>query len=144
MALLIGIDPGEFTGWAEYDPFTKKILSTRKLDFWSAIFEIDALKSRGVSIKVVVEDPNGNPTTFRKKYIHGNRAMVYEKISQNVGMNKREASLILRFLELRGIPRKAVVPSSGKLDAKAFQARTGYTKRISQHERDAALLVYGL
>lgn len=141
--LLIGIDPGTNTGYAEYDPHTKKILLTLQTNFWDTVERIAAMKARGLRFRVFIEDPNGNAVTFSKKYVYGKTDMTREKISQDVGRNKQEARLLIEYFERQGIPYRAFVPDKRKLDATEFRKLTGYLKRISQHERDAARLVYG-
>ena len=131
--MIIGIDPGQNTGIAIYDNGWTLLT----VPFWGAIFELSSRISE--KPKVFIEDPNLIKPTFPRKV--GPR--VRDKISQSVGMNKRDAQLLIRWCELRGLDVTHVKPTRSKVDAKYFKKLTGYSKRCSQHARDSAMLIVG-
>ena len=143
----IGIDPGVATGFAVYNSYDKTFEKIETTDFWGCIGAIKGLFAElGFGMVVVVENPNLN------KAMHWNQIPDVKKLgingkckyAQNVGMNKREASLIIQFLKLHNIPHKAIKPTATKKDATYFKRVTKYKGRTNQHERDAAMLVFGL
>ena len=64
-------------------------------------------------------------------------------MAQNVGMNKKEADLLIKYCKKENIPYKAVKPTKSKVDAKYFKTLTKFQGSTNQHQRDAAMLVYG-
>jgi hypothetical protein len=147
--IYIGIDPGVNTGFAIWDSKAKQIIEIKTMDFWSVINRIDELKAEyGVSgIHVIIEDPNPNKPIFLKAGIKSKSA--YGKVGQNIGSNKREASLLIEYMALKEIPHTSVVPkgsrskSKGKVTPAYFSMISGYKGRTSQHCRDAGMLVVG-
>lgn len=141
MRYLIGIDPGVKTGFAIYDRTEKEFIYLDTLDFWNAITMIENFKMQvGISyFKVIIENPNLNRPTFNRNQ----NARSNTRISQNVGQNKRDASLLIQFCKREGIEVQEIKPTATKKDAEFFSKITGYKGRCSQHGRDAALLVYG-
>jgi hypothetical protein len=135
---VIGIDPGVRTGLAAYDRQTKVITLAITSDFWGALDLITDSYAPDTA-EIVIENPGLNRPTFRQ---HGQSGR--EKISQNVGSNKAEARLLIaRFLQL-GYPVRGIKPTSAKWDAEYVRRVTGYTRRASEHARDAIKLCYGL
>lgn len=142
----IGIDPGVNTGFAVYESKSKKILELYTTDFWGCTGAINTLFERlGYGMVVVIEDPNLN------KSIHWNQIPDIKKLgingqckfAQNVGMNKKEADLIIKYLKLKGIPHKAIKPTASKKDAIYVKRVTGYKGSTNEHTRDAIMLVFG-
>ena len=141
--LFIGIDPGKTTGMALWVP-GDKLLRLHSGSFWEIYY--DVLQYDKECTVIVVEDPNKNRPVFPR---HGASKKEIIKIAQNVGMNKRDAQLLIEGFRLEGYTVVQVKPrgskySRGKMDAKQFSAMTGYKGSSNQHNRDAALLVYGL
>lgn len=143
--IYIGIDPGVKTGFAVWDSESRSYVRIDTLDFWGTydgvIYEYYPSDALPV---IVIEDPSQNRPTFDK----GERgARRREKISQNVGANKREGQLLADRFESLGFEVRRVRPAKGtgsKMNAPAFSRLTGFTGRTSQHGRDAAMLVYEL
>jgi len=145
--LYIGIDAGVSTGLCLYNPLNKQIINIETTTFWGVIELIETLllcRNRNM-IKVFVEDPSQNKPVFGRK-VFGQNAKKIQKIAQNVGQNKREATLIMEYCERNKIPFQGIKPTKNthtKLDKDKFQRITGYDKRTSEHGRDACMLVYG-
>lgn len=136
----IGIDPGKYTGFAVWVPAAGEFDYLETLTFWEALGQIEEDYEPNKVI-VVLEDPAQNKPTFFHKAT-GQRQR--EKISQDVGANKREAQLLAEGLERMGYRVKRVQPKTSKLSGEEFKALTGYEKRTNPHVRDAGMLVYGL
>ena len=64
------------------------------------------------------------------------------RTAQNVGMNKRDAQLLIAYAEAHNFQVLAVRPTRTKLKADTFKKMTGWDKRTNQHARDAAMLVF--
>jgi hypothetical protein len=145
--IAIGIDPGVSTGFAVWDIRAKKFSLICTLDFWSTIDKIKEYHSHyGDNLLVVIENPNGNKPVFFKKGVKSNAMAI--RVGQNVGSNKREASLLIEYCNINGISVKEVVPKGsknkkGKVTKEYFAKISGYTERTSQHGRDAGMLVVG-
>lgn len=148
--IIIGIDPGQNTGFAVWDATGEKFISLLTLSFWEAIGLLQEAKSRediGMSkLEVIIEDVTQNKPIFMK----GNRGKSgvkgFAKIASNVGMNKRDAQLLISWCELNNVKVTKVRPtkkSATKLDQETFAKITKYTLRTSQHARDAAMLCFG-
>lgn len=135
----VGIDPGVNVGFAL--SHKGKLLQLATLSFWEVVAELEAL-AEGARIHVYIEDPNANRPTFHKK--GADNAAKREKISQNVGMNKRDAQLLIQKVELLGVSVVPIPPRGSKItDAALFRKLTGWEATSSQHARDAAMLVLG-
>ena len=141
MKVLIGIDPGKYTGLA--------VIINGKLDLWTIDFwtTIEQLHQHhniyGDDLRVYIEDPNPNKPVFFRK---GTKSKVMHNIAQKVGSNKREASLLIEYCRLNGIKVFPQVPKKGsmtKLKADYFKRLTGCKGRSSEHARDAAMLIFG-
>lgn len=68
------------------------------------------------------------------------------EVLQGAGSIKRDCKIWEEFFELHDLPFEFVAPKNNKtkLDAKLFSNMTGCKLRTNEHERDAAMLVYGL
>lgn len=150
MGISIGIDPGKSTGYAVC--VDKRLVSLETTDFWGCC---DNLKDVGVKefgVKVYIEDPNINRPIFMKKGVikgagaEKSEQLMMQKIAQNVGANKREASLLIELckrLDIEVVPCQPTKKSMNKMSAESFNKLTGYEGRSSEHARDAAMLVFG-
>lgn len=142
----IGIDPGVHTGVCVYDSKKKEIILLETHTFWSAIELIkNYYEEFGFGILVFIEDPSKNKAMHHNQHkeITREKLNLSMKIAQDVGMNKREATLIIDYLKLNNIPHKAVKPTSTKVDAQYFKMITGYSGSTNEHKRDAGMLVIG-
>ena len=146
---IIGIDPGAKTGFAVWSMEQKRLTAVETYSFWETIKRLELLAwelTTGYAsmnaIAVKIENPNGNSLTFGADY---HKSPHREKISQNVGMNKRDAQLIIEYCEREEIPVFPITPgknSMTKMKEDVFKEYTGWEKRTSQHGRDAAMLVF--
>ncbi len=140
--IVIGIDPGISTRVCVWDTDNMKFLHFSTLSFWPTITVLSKYRREyGDGLAVVIEDPNLN------KAMHwGNKGSVKgfnpaTKIAQNVGQNKKEAELIIKYLESNGVKFQAIKPTSKKVNAEQFKSFSGYEGRTNQHVRDAGMLV---
>lgn len=138
--VVIGIDPGVNCGVALRYYSTLQTIET--MSFWGCVMYLDKCFTFHIKPIVVIEDPNLNRPTFNKKGVSVGEVRKINKISQNVGMNKMMATLLIEYCELKGIPVKTVRPKTAKWTAEALKQYTGYTGKTSQHARDAAKLIF--
>ena len=134
----VGIDPGVNVGFAI--SHKGKLLQLSTLTFWEAVQELEQL-AEGAQLHVYIENPNANKPTFWKQGAESQKAR--EKISQNVGANKRDAQLLIEKVELLGVKVLPVPPKTKKFTADSFRKLSGWESTCSQHARDAAMLVLG-
>jgi len=142
MKILIGIDPGVHTGICMMQDGKISLLAT--VDFWKAIDIIDSAYPicASTNLSVVIEDPSQNKPTFARS-VEGLKKQ--SRISQNVGSNKREATLLIEYCKRNGIDVVAIKPtkrSLTKLPAETFKKLTGWEGQSSEHSRDAAMLIW--
>ncbi|HSH25850.1 MAG TPA: hypothetical protein VLA13_09985 [Massilibacterium sp.] len=133
----IGIDPGKTTGIALWNG--KEIEFMDSMPFWDAIALLDRYEEIIPDATVYIENPMLNKPVFAR----GNKRVVREMIAQRVGMNKRDAQLIIEYCNRLGLNLKQVKPSTSKWSAKELKTITGIDKRTNEHVRDAIKLVYG-
>lgn len=133
----IGIDPGKDTGYAVYSISERKLIEVLSVDFWAAFEKVKMWRPEFVAV-VVVEVPTS------KHVWHGDaaNAAANQRMGLNVGMAIREGELMAEGLTRLGYNVRTVHPR-GKVEAKKFEAFTGWKHRTNQHGRDAALLCYG-
>jgi hypothetical protein len=133
--LIIGIDPGVDTGFAEWNRATKKLARVATMQIHVAMAEVRRLHMAGALRKVIFEDARMR-TWFADKS---------HEVLQGAGSIKRDCSIWSDFLQDLGVPYANVKPAAGntKLTAEAFARLTGWTSRTSNHGRDAAMLVFG-
>lgn len=137
MKYAIGIDPGKKTGIALWNG--KYIEFMESMSFWDAVDVIDRYADIIPEATVYIENPQLNKPVFAR----GNKRVVREMIAQRVGMNKRDAQLLIEYCERLELNLKQVKPTSSKWDAKTLKSITGITDRTNEHVRDAIKLVYG-
>lgn len=139
--VFIGVDPGlDTTGIAIWDVGQKKFTRMSTINYWEALsFFTENIRS---DTCFVLENPN----LVRPLYGAKARIMkqpVRDKINQDVGMNKAVARLYQQYLAMNEACLIVIKPTSSKKDTNTFRRITGYQKRISQHARDAGMLVFG-
>lgn len=133
--LIIGIDPGVKTAvavWNKPEKSFVEINSSGILVIQSYLLKI----SFQSIIKIRLEDARLR-NWFGKKD---------REVLQGAGSIKRDCQIWEEFFELHDLPFELVAPKNNKtkLDAKLFSNMTGWKLRTNEHERDAAMLVYGL
>ena len=131
MSIIVGIDPGTNTGYAEVEG--GKLITVDTIKLHECLFRLDEHWRQGVLQKVYFEDA-------RLRTWFGNAGR--EKL-QGVGSVKRDCSIIQDFLASRQIPFVAVKPAAAQTKWKAdyFAKITGWNGRTSEHSRDAAVLI---
>lgn len=136
----LGIDAGLNTGYALWDSQERKFVEMGTSNFWELIKEMDTHRH---NTQFVIEDPNLNKPIFMERHANSSGREVL-KIAQNVGSNKREASLIIEYCKREKLNHVVVQPTTSKWTADYFKKLSKWQGRTSQHARDAAKLVIGL
>lgn len=138
--LLAGIDPGVNTGFALWNARVKEYERIITLTFWQCIDMLHSIKNDFPEpFAVIIENPGANKPTF------GHHQKFREKISQNIGSNKRDAQLIIEFCQHHNIPVFPKRPGKHSMTGMKpdhFKEYTGYIGSTSGHARDAAMLVF--
>lgn len=138
----IGIDPGERTGLAVYDTTARRLQDVRTEPLHRALDIVRlCAKTTGGDLVVIFEDAR------QRKWLPQERSSAeYRGKLMGAGAAKRDAKIWEEFLTDHGIPFRMVPPRPGatKWSPERFGKLTGWTKRTSNHGRDAALLVYGM
>ena len=138
---IIGIDCGVHTGFAVWMRPIREFRIISSGTITTAMRKILLLKNDGVKIYVRFEDAR------LRKYIP---AMPNESRErgrrEGAGSVKRDAKIWEDFLQEEGIQYEAVAPKDNltKLTAATFMRTTGWGAPTNEHERDAAMLVFGL
>lgn len=140
----LGIDPGVRTGYAIWDAVDGSFVEVSTLPMTEALFKartfVEAKRTEGLDTILVVEDarqrrwiPRG--ATWRREI---GRAM-------GAGSVKRDSQVWGEWAKACAVEVFRVPPRKGmtKWSADTFAAVTRWTKRCSNHARDAALLVWG-
>ncbi len=140
--LYIGIDPGTTTGlalWPKKDFGSLKLMSGPLIEIYQKIlrhpFWVGHVhESKEILIRI--EDAR-----LRKWYGKQSSAKL-----QGAGSIKRDCAIWEEICNHHGWNYEMVHPIKGgtKWPAKIFNNITGYRGRSNEHERDAAMLVYGL
>lgn len=144
--IYIGIDTGVNTGIAVWDNRKRSLLLVKTMKIHKAM---DIVKSYAEQFKtgcgerviVRVEDP-------RQRKWFGTERMSREeerKKLQGVGSVKRDAVVWQDFLTDLGIEFEMVAPKNNmtKLSKESFTKYTGWIQPTNEHNRDAAMLVFG-
>lgn len=138
--LYIGIDTGVNTGFAVWNSKRKEFLDISTLKLHQALLRVYEYRQQGESVTVIFEDPR------QRKWIPREHSLK-EQLgrSQGAGSVKRDAKVWEEFCVDMHLPFMMVKPAKGmtKWSEDYFRRITGWTKRTSNHGRDAAVLVYG-
>lgn len=132
--IYIGIDPGVNTGFAVWDSKQQKLIDAETLTIVSAMERVKGIVKMS-PVTLIIEDA-------RKRVWFGSNS---EAKRQGAGSVKRDCMVWEEFCTINQIPHHFLHPMKGgtKLTPEYFRMLTGYTKRTSNHARDAAMLVYG-
>jgi hypothetical protein len=135
--VVIGIDSGTKTGFAQYDKRQKRFTVIETVKIHTAMFRIRELHAAGTPLLVVVED--ARQATFNRS----NSKDMHR--AQGAGSVKRDAAIWQDFLDDENIQYLLRRPDKAKTKwpAKVFQQATGFTGRTSEHARDAAIMILG-
>lgn len=141
--IYIAIDPGVNNGFVVIDTLHKTNY-IKSLSFWQCIKAINKYKQIALGdlteIKCYIEDPNYNRPVFPKKGAKKEQILHYMKIAQNVGENKRIATLLIEYCKILTIPVEATKPHpQGKVRGEYFEEVTGI--KTNQHCRDAYMIL---
>lgn len=133
--IFIGIDPGKKTGYAAYNSRAKELTTVVSCPIFIAMEKVRVWEriAKG-KFFVIVEDARKRPP---------DKEWGLERL-QGAGSIKRDSAIWEEFLTYYDIPHQMKAPRNTNIKAKPFQMLTGYTERIDQHARDAAMIVYGM
>ena len=143
MSVFVGIDVGVHTGLAVWDGAQRVFTEVATLPIHAALLRVKFLAEfygcNGNGVTVYFEDARQR-TWFPKMTAAKDRARL-----QGAGSVKRDSTIWEDALTDWGIPFVAVPPKHNitKMTPQYFARLTGYTKRTSEHGRDAAMLVFG-
>lgn len=132
MSIVVGIDPGASTGVAYFTDGKLRKLET------IAPHQIPAVIK--CASRVVFEDSRLISHMFTT--VKSRPAAL--KMARNVGEIDAWCRLVVATCAELGIDAHSISPKQkgAKLDAAQFAAKTGWTKRNNQHERDAAMCAW--
>ena len=143
--IYIGIDTGTNTGVAVWDNRQRSFLlvSTTKIHKAMELvrtYQREYERGDGAKVVVRVEDPRQR--TWFGDYV--SREQERAKL-QGVVSVKRDASIWDDYLKDLGVEYEMVAPKRNvtKLTKERFKAITGWGKPTNEHNRDAAMLVFG-
>lgn len=140
--VLIGIDPGESNGIADWRPDPKELRLYTKT-FWDT-YEFVTENYDPDQTVIYMENPGKNNPVFEKKNPKKKLSRrAFGRKAQNVGMNKQDANRLIQGFRRAGFVVMEIRPASKKWTAKEFTAYTGMDITTNEHTRDAAKLVYG-
>lgn len=131
----IGIDTGVHTGVGVWNPASRRLELVRTMTITQAMELVLKYREQG-DVILRIEDAR-----LRKWFGGSGR----EKL-QGAGSVKRDARIWEDFCIEQSISFKLVAPRNNttKMSAEQFRSITGWTRRTSEHARDAALLVFGM
>ena len=134
MSTILGIDPGSSTGVASY--INGKLVHLATIEPVEIAARIEAVRPA----RVVFEDSRLQSHTWTRAKTNAATA----KMARNVGQIDAWCTLITALCADLGIPAHGISPAGkgAKLNAQAFGARTGWTGRSNEHERDAAMVAW--
>lgn len=139
----IGIDSGTHTGLAIWDGASRAFISIDTVPLHRALFMVKDMAAQaaaeGRTLTVVFEDARKRKWLPKELNISEYRGKL-----MGAGSVKRDSHIWEEFLQDYKIPFENVPPRPGltKLNPNYFASMTGWTKRTSEHSRDAAMLVF--
>ncbi len=138
---VLGIDPGQTTGLAGYDPARRALAFVTSAGPLATVRQLEAWHVAGLLLAVYVEDATGLPLYARhRQTARGER----DRIARSVGRVDALTDLYLDACAALGVPAVPVEPvRSKKWDAEALRRVTGYAGRSNVHGRDAARICWG-
>lgn len=144
---LLGIDPGNHTGLAGYDPAAGRLLFVGSADPYAAVQRLQRWsaphpdRAEGLILAAYLEDTTG-PGLYARH--NGVPAKQRERIARSVGRIDVLTKLYAACLAEAGVTVHRVgAVKGGKWDAETLERVTGWAKRTNEHGRDAARLVFG-
>ena len=158
----IGLDMGETTGIAVWFVNTKKLTlySLTFIEFLDYFYEKVLEIKKKYNVILVIEDVIANSPVFKAKFCYentknadGSAASHNQKIgavckyAERVGAVKEKTKTIIELCKRYNIQTILKRPTKGsltKLSHEQFVKMTGYKGRSNNHERDAAVMIYGM
>lgn len=134
--IFIGIDTGVSTGIAVWSATEKKLLKVETTKIHKAMEIVRHYHEINGNIHVKVEDAR------KRKFFGGYTAKDMAARKQGAGSVKRDASVWEDYLKDLGCSFEMRIPRDTKISEQMFHKLTGWTKRISNHARDAAMMVF--
>ena len=135
--IFIGIDTGTHTGIAVWNSEENKFIDIKTLMLHQALQMVITMCQiwKRENVMVLFEDAR------QRKWFGRNS----EEKKIGAGYVKRDAVIWEQFCTDYGIAFRALPPAKGatKLGADYFKRLTGWSKRTSEHARDAAMIVFG-
>jgi hypothetical protein len=133
--IVIGIDPGVTTGYAEWMPATRRFNAVEGVSIHVAMWRVVQWHRDGELSHVVFEDAR-----LRTWFGKASREQL-----QGAGSVKRDSKIWSDFLADAGIAFRALSPKEkgAKYDAAQFARLTGWQAKTNEHGRDAGMLVFG-
>lgn len=137
---LVGIDCGVDTGVAIYDPLAHCLTALDTMTIDRAMKFVLEMRDAGTLGRVYFEDARQR-TWFEKERNNSE----YRGKLMGAGSVKRDAKIWEDFLKNEEIPFEMIAPRQNftKMSPDYFARVTGYSRRCSEHARDAAMLVFG-
>lgn len=138
---VIGIDPGTYTGFAEWSQVEKRLVSVRSFKIHDALVMLKQLSLiHGDKLLVRIEDP----TTWKPHKGSSKSERELKSKLQGAGSIKRDFSIWIDAMDSWKVAYEKVSLHSApkKLKPEYFKAVTKYEGPTSEHGRDAAMLVY--
>lgn len=153
----IGIDAGQKNGFAIWNSGARQFESIETLSFWDCIEKLTEIKSRcdrtRQELTVVIEDVTQNPVVFlvastyqKTAGNHSQKLGAVAEQSRRVGTVWDKTVLIIEWCERYKVKIIRLRPSKKsmtKMKADTFNNMTKWKEKTNEHERDAALLVFG-
>jgi hypothetical protein len=140
--LVIGLDPGDQTGFALWSRYTKKLEEVRTLKIHKAQDAVRMLYQRANRSRILVRMEDARLRQYLPK--EKNNAEYRGKL-MGAGSIKRDCTIWEDFLKDERVDLDPVAPAAHKTKwtAEYFVTVTGWSGRTSEHARDAAVLVFG-
>lgn len=128
--IIVGIDPGTDTGYAEWHVLEQRLLAVESMLIHQAMQRVLERKPA----LVIFEDA-------RQRQWFGNAG---REVLQGAGSIKRDSVIWQDFLTDHHLPFVAHRPMVGgtKMQSAPFARLTKWTARTNEHARDAGMLVY--
>lgn len=132
--IVIGIDPGTHTGYAEWDADARRLLAVTSMKIHAALWLVLERHREGQLSHVVFEDA-------RLRTWFGNAG---RETLMGAGSVRRDSTIWSEFLGDAGIPFRGISPKEkgAKYDSDQFESLTGWSPATNEHGRDAGMMVY--
>lgn len=138
---IVGIDPGRETGYCIWNRQQEKLMFSCTTDFLNVQKLLLKMFEDKSTVKIYVEVPGR--FVYRRNTGADGRITKGDSHAVNIGMNIREAQLLVIQLEYWGFDVEGVAPvREKKWTAQQYKIFTKSDKKVSQHEADAVRLAF--